>query len=52
MEVVRLLHARGAPIGAGTDLGAGGLIPGFDLHAEVRLLAQAGLTPAQALSTR
>lgn len=49
IEFVRQLHARGAPIGTGTDLAAGGLIPGFDLHAEVRLLTKAGLTPAEAL---
>lgn len=49
LEFVRLLHERGAPIGAGTDLAAGGSLPGFDLHAEVRLLAAAGLTPAKAL---
>ncbi len=49
LEFVRLLHAQGAPIGAGTDLAAGGLLPGFDLHAEIRLLIQAGLSPAEAL---
>ena len=49
IEFLRLVHARGAPVGAGTDLAAGGLIPGFDLHAEVRLLTEAGLTPAEAL---
>lgn len=51
IELVRRLHERGAPIGAGTDLAAGGLLPGFDLHAEIRLLAKAGLTPAEALWT-
>ena len=49
IEFVRQLHARGAPIGAGTDLSAGGMLPGFDLHAEIRLLTKAGLTPAEAL---
>ena len=49
IEFVRQLNARGAPIGTGTDLAAGGLIPGFDLHAEIRLLTNAGLTPAEAL---
>lgn len=46
---VRMLHERGAPVGAGTDVASPGLIPGFDLHAEIRLLARAGLTPAEAL---
>ena len=49
VELVRRLNARGAPIGAGTDLAAGGLVPGFDLHAEIRLLTRAGLSPAEAL---
>ena len=49
VEFVRLLHDRGAPIGAGTDLAAGGLVPGFALHSEIRLLTGAGLTPAEAL---
>ena len=41
---------RGAPVGAGTDLGSDSL-PGFDLHREIRLLEGAGLTPAEALHT-
>ena len=49
IEFVRQLHAHGAPIGAGTDLAAGGLIAGLDLHAEIRLLEKAGLSPAEAL---
>jgi imidazolonepropionase-like amidohydrolase len=49
IELVRQLHARGAPIGTGTDFASGALIPGFDLHAEIRLLAKAGLSPAEAL---
>ncbi len=49
IELVRMLHEAGAPIGAGTDLASSGLLPGFDLHAEIRLLGQAGLTPMEAL---
>lgn len=54
LTFVGLLHEAGAPIGAGTDLASTGLLPGFDLHAEIRLLARAGLTPREALraSTR
>ena len=48
-QVVRLLQDAGAPIGAGTDLASTGILPGFDLHAEIGLLAGAGLTPRQAL---
>lgn len=49
-EVVRRLHEAGAPVGAGTDL-AIGILPGFDLHAEIRLLSAAGLGPREALWT-
>ncbi len=49
IELARGLHRAGAPLGAGTDLSSTGLLPGFDLHAEVRLLARAGLTPREAL---
>ncbi len=39
----KLLYDAGAPIGAGTDLAAGGLIPGMSLHEELALLVDAGL---------
>lgn len=48
VDVARLLAERGAAIGAGTDIAGPGLLPGFSLHAEIRLLARA-MTPAQAL---
>lgn len=48
VDVVRLLAERGAAIGAGTDVAGPGLVPGFSLHEEIRLLARA-MTPAQAL---
>jgi imidazolonepropionase-like amidohydrolase len=51
MTFVRLLHEAGAPVGAGTDLAPGRPLPGFDLHAEIRLLSAAGLTPREALRT-
>jgi imidazolonepropionase-like amidohydrolase len=51
VDLVRMLHEAGAPIGAGTDLAPQGLLPGFDLHAEIQLLGQAGLTPREALQT-
>jgi imidazolonepropionase-like amidohydrolase len=39
----------GVPVLAGTDTGAEGTTPGLELHKELALLVQAGLTPAQAL---
>lgn len=48
-EVVRRLHAAGAPVGTGTDLASPGLLPGFDLHAEIRLFGESGLDPQEAL---
>ena len=52
-QLAQRLQTAGAPIGAGTDLGWGSL-PGYDLHAEIRLLERSGLTPREALraSTR
>jgi imidazolonepropionase-like amidohydrolase len=50
-DLVRRLDAAGAPVGAGTDIAAAGLVPGFDLHTELRLLVTAGLSPQRALGT-
>lgn len=54
VDLVRMLYESGAPIGAGTDLASSGMLPGFDLHAEIRLLNRANLSPREALhaSTR
>jgi imidazolonepropionase-like amidohydrolase len=49
LSFVARLYAAGAPIGAGTDLADTGLLPGFDLHREIELLAEAGLPPHAAL---
>lgn len=49
LSFVARLYAAGAPIGAGTDLAGNGLLPGFDLHREIELLAKAGLPPHAAL---
>lgn len=35
----------------GTDTGVDGIVPGFSIHDELRLLVQAGLTPRQAIQT-
>ena len=47
---VRMLHAAGVPILAGTDAGNPGTTHGASLHEELALLVQAGLTPMQALN--
>lgn len=48
VDFVRLLADRGAPVGAGTDIASSGLLPGYSLHDEVRLLGRT-LSPAEAL---
>lgn len=50
MANVRLLHAAGIPVLAGTDAGNPGTAHGVSLHGELRLLVEAGLTPAEALN--
>ncbi|MCA1560540.1 MAG: amidohydrolase family protein [Acidobacteria bacterium] len=50
LQFVRMLAQAGVPIVAGTDgVGLGTLLPGFGLQHELGLLADAGLTPLQAL---
>jgi imidazolonepropionase-like amidohydrolase len=50
-DVVRRYHEIGGRVTAGTDVGAVPfLVPGFSLHGELRLLAAAGLSPADALA--
>ena len=47
------LHAAGVPLVVGSDAGPGhiGVIAGRSLHDELRILAQNGFTPYEALST-
>lgn len=47
---VRRLHAAGVPIVAGTDAPNAGTAHGASLHQELQLLAEAGLSPAEALA--
>lgn len=49
-ENVRRLHAAGVPILAGTDAPNPGTGAGVSLHGELRLLARAGLSPAEVLA--
>lgn len=50
IENVRLLHAAGVPILAGTDSGNPGTAHGASLQGELQLLVRAGLTPSEALT--
>jgi imidazolonepropionase-like amidohydrolase len=45
LETVRVLHAAGIPIVAGTDQA----VPGFSLDREIELYVQAGFTPMEAI---
>ena len=45
------LHRAGVRLMTGTDAPIPGVVPGFALHDELRLLVAAGLTPYQALRT-
>jgi amidohydrolase family protein len=50
-ENVRLLHEAKVMLLSATDVGIPMLVPGASLHEELMLLAQAGLTPLEALRT-
>ncbi|MFF2852497.1 hypothetical protein ACFVT5_40305 [Streptomyces sp. NPDC058001] len=43
LRLVGELHRAGVPLLAGTDTGTGYAVPGFSLHHELELLAEAGL---------
>ena len=47
------LKEAGVPLILGTDAGSGGmgLVPGFSVHEELRVLAQNGFTPYEAIKT-
>jgi imidazolonepropionase-like amidohydrolase len=51
-RLTRELHEANVPLLAGSDAGGPpGVLPGFSLHEELRLLVEAGLTPYAALRT-
>jgi len=50
VRLVKAFKAAGVPIVAGTDSGLSGVVAGFSLHDEIALLAEAGLTPEEALA--
>ena len=43
------MHARGIPIGAGTDTPIFISVPGYSLHSELEMLVRAGLSPLEAI---
>ncbi len=47
--LVRRMQVADVPIMAGTDTGDPYTFPGYDLHRELQLLVEAGLTPVEAL---
>jgi imidazolonepropionase-like amidohydrolase len=47
---LRIFHAKGGRIAAGTDAANQMLIPGYAVHRELELLVGAGLTPVEAIS--
>ena len=49
--LVHRMHRAGVQLLAGTDSGIEFRFPGFDLHTELALLVEAGLTPMEALQT-
>jgi imidazolonepropionase-like amidohydrolase len=51
LPLVGMMQAAGVQVLAGTDLATAGTYPGFDLHDELALMVEAGLTPLQALQT-
>lgn len=50
LESVRLMHASGVPILAGSDAPNPGTAHGASMHRELELLVKAGLTPTEALA--
>ncbi len=48
-KLTLLFKRNGVKMMAGSDLGGGWVIPGFSLHQEFRLLAEAGLSPLEVL---
>ena len=51
--LLRELHAAGVPIVLGTDAGTGeiGIVPGFSVHDELRILTENGFTSYEAILT-
>jgi imidazolonepropionase-like amidohydrolase len=50
-RLVKAFKAEGVPMVAGTDAGSSGVVWGFSLHDELELMAKAGLTPEEVLTS-
>ena len=52
-SLLRALHEAGIPIVLGTDAGTGkmGIVPGFSIHEELRVLTENGFSPYEAIMT-
>ncbi|MBR9854152.1 MAG: amidohydrolase family protein [Algicola sp.] len=50
-KIVRAFKKEGVPMLAGTDAGTSGIVWGFSLHSELKLLTDAGLTNKEALAS-
>lgn len=48
-RLIRAFKAEGVPMVCGTDAGSSGVVWGFSLHDELKLLVEAGFTPKEAL---
>ncbi len=51
LQLVGAMHRAGVQILAGSDFSDWALVPGVDLHNELALLVEAGLTPMEALQS-
>lgn len=51
MRLVQAFRAAGVPLVVGTDTGVSGVVAGFAVHDELELLAAAGLTPEEVLTS-
>ena len=49
LEIIGEMHRAGVRLLAGSDTGAFDTSPGFELHDELQMLVEAGLTPAEVL---
>ncbi|ETN96237.1 amidohydrolase family protein [Zhouia amylolytica] len=49
--IVKAFKEAGVPMVAGTDAGISGIVSGFSLHGELKLLVEAGLTNNEALAS-
>jgi len=51
LKIVNAFKKEGVPMVAGTDAGTSGIVWGFSLHDELKLLVEAGLTNEEALAS-